>query len=163
MIAASTELVLQPGEWFFGTNHTAISTLLGSCVALTVWHPILHCGGMCHYLLPRSPKKDPMMIPSARYGHDALQFLYCAMVEVAPLSEFHVSCFGGAEIFVGNHNVGRGNVDIARQWMELHHIIPHRLEAGGRKGRKIRLDLNNGNIDVVLLQSYASSGDGHDH
>ena len=42
------DLVLQPGEWFFGQSPNRISTLLGSCVAVTVWHPILRCGGLCH-------------------------------------------------------------------------------------------------------------------
>ena len=47
-----TEVFLQPGEFHFGHARTRIKTILGSCVAITMWHPILRIGGMCHYLLP---------------------------------------------------------------------------------------------------------------
>jgi len=29
-----------------------VHTLLGTCVAITLWHPIQKIGGICHYLLP---------------------------------------------------------------------------------------------------------------
>lgn len=51
--ADSMQLVtLQPGEFHFGGANTRIQTLLGSCVAITLWHPIRRIGGMCHYMLP---------------------------------------------------------------------------------------------------------------
>jgi hypothetical protein len=46
------DIFLQPGEFYFGDHETRIRTLLGSCVAITMWHPRLRIGGMCHYLLP---------------------------------------------------------------------------------------------------------------
>jgi chemotaxis protein CheD len=49
------ELFLHPGEYAFGDAQTRIRTLLGSCVAITFWHPVLKTGAMCHYLLPARP------------------------------------------------------------------------------------------------------------
>ncbi len=48
---------LNPGEFFFCESNCQIHTLLGSCIAITLWHPILKIGGMCHFVLPgrRSP------------------------------------------------------------------------------------------------------------
>ena len=46
-------VVLRPGDFYFGGGRTRISTLLGSCVSITLWHPQRHVGGMCHYLLAR--------------------------------------------------------------------------------------------------------------
>ena len=50
------DVFLQPGEFYFGEEKTRIRTLLGSCVAVTLWHPKLRIGGMCHYMLPRRPR-----------------------------------------------------------------------------------------------------------
>ena len=46
------EIFLNPGEYAFGTELDRIRTILGSCVAVTFWHPGLRLGAMCHYLLP---------------------------------------------------------------------------------------------------------------
>ena len=42
------EIFLQPGELWFGDEQTRIRTILGSCVAVTLWHPGRRIGGMCH-------------------------------------------------------------------------------------------------------------------
>jgi len=46
------EVVLGPGDLYFGDRRTRIRTLLGSCVAVTLWHPKAQIGGMCHYMMP---------------------------------------------------------------------------------------------------------------
>lgn len=156
----SAALVLQPGEWFFGQAPGVIKTLLGSCVAVTVWHPILHCGGMCHYLLPNRPRGDQgLQIPSARYGVDALEFLHCEMIERAPMSEYHVACFGGAMMFSGNQTIGQSNAALALKWMSLHSLLPVHSEMGGMKGRKINLDLDSGVIAVQDLEPVFYHGE----
>ena len=59
---ASTDphtVFLHPGECYFGGGPTRIATLLGSCVSITVWHPRLLVGGMCHYMLPSRQRPPP--------------------------------------------------------------------------------------------------------
>ena len=51
------EIFIRPGEFYFGDGNTRIRTILGSCVAVTLWHPERHIGGMCHYMLPRRPRR----------------------------------------------------------------------------------------------------------
>ena len=46
------EIYLQPGEYFWGGQNNRVKTLLGSCVAICIWHPKLKIGGMSHCLLP---------------------------------------------------------------------------------------------------------------
>jgi len=46
------EIYLQPGEYFWGGENNRVKTLLGSCVAICIWHPKLKIGGMSHCLLP---------------------------------------------------------------------------------------------------------------
>ncbi|MFM2120003.1 MAG: hypothetical protein RL722_1471, partial [Pseudomonadota bacterium] len=52
---AREELLILPGQLWFGPGGErapVLRTLLGSCVAVTLWHPGRQLGGMCHYLLP---------------------------------------------------------------------------------------------------------------
>lgn len=160
----STDLVVHPGEWFFGQAPKRISTLLGSCVAVTVWHPILRCGGMCHYLLTARPKAHGVShTANARYGHDALQLLECEMLKHAPFAEYHCACFGGATMFLGNSQVGEANGRLAMNWLQMHGVQPDYRELGGAKGRKVRLDLANGRIEMSMMEPVAYSGEGNGH
>ena len=40
-------VLLGAGDFYFGSGHTRVSTLLGSCVSITLWHPRRRIGGMC--------------------------------------------------------------------------------------------------------------------
>ncbi len=41
----ATVVTLKAGEFHFGGGPTRISTLLGSCVSITLWHPRKRIGG----------------------------------------------------------------------------------------------------------------------
>lgn len=43
------EVYLRPGDFCFGEGRLRITTLLGSCVSVVLWHPTQAHGGMCHY------------------------------------------------------------------------------------------------------------------
>lgn len=156
------EHVVQPGGWFFSQTPLTISTLLGSCVAVTVWHPGLHCGGMCHYLLPRkSSGFNETSIPNPRYGVDALELLFCKMSQEAPIKEYRAGIFGGATMFLGNQKVGESNGILAIRWIELHKLHVDYSDIGGVQGRKIKLDLNTGTVQTELMPSANLQGEGN--
>jgi len=43
---------LQPGQLYASAQPSAVTTVLGSCVAICLWDPLTSVGGMNHYLLP---------------------------------------------------------------------------------------------------------------
>jgi len=121
------EIFLQPGEYYFGDAATRIRTLLGSCVAVTFWHPERRLGGMCHFLLPTRNRKlpgeglpldedsmlrllrDTMANRAApaffnrldgRYGDEAILLLIREAVSnhTDPL-DYQVKVFGGGDMF----------------------------------------------------------------
>src|SRR3972149_9955326 len=47
-----SRIYLPPGQLFASAERAAVSTILGSCVAVCLWDPILKIGGINHYLLP---------------------------------------------------------------------------------------------------------------
>ena len=65
------DVFLQPGDFHFGAGRTRISTLLGSCISITLWHPARLIGGMCHFMLPT--RGLPGGVPlDGRYADEAL-------------------------------------------------------------------------------------------
>lgn len=158
------ELVLFPGEWYFGNDYIILRTLLGSCVAISVWHPILLYGGMCHYLLPASDKPDKK-VPDARYGMDAMAFLSCAMAKIAPINEYHIGCFGGSDMFPVNtdKSVGQRNILSAQNWLEQNRLHWKRTDLGGSNGRKIALNMATGFIELSYLTKPSELEHYHDY
>lgn len=112
------EIYLQPGEFYFGDANTRIRTLLGSCVAITLWHPGERIGGMCHYLLPSRDTAHNRHL-DGRYADEALGLF---LVEIArsglPPQQYEAKIFGGGNMFpvvkrtekldVGARNVAHG-------------------------------------------------------
>ena len=47
-VAQAGDVVLGPGDLYFGRGEHQVRTLLGSCVGITLWHPRAYLGGMCH-------------------------------------------------------------------------------------------------------------------
>jgi chemotaxis protein CheD len=100
--AFNIDIFLQPGEFFFGDRETRIRTLLGSCVAITLWHPRLLIGGMCHYMLDGKRVRDRGAELNGRYADDALlMFMRELNNSGTKPAEYQVKMFGGGDQFPG--------------------------------------------------------------
>jgi chemotaxis protein CheD len=93
------EIFLQPGEFYFGDRDTRIRTVLGSCIAIVMWHPKLHIGGMCHYMLASRGDKRITKL-DGKYGDEAiLMFLQEAVRYDSNPKDYVVKIFGGGNMF----------------------------------------------------------------
>lgn len=109
--------MLMPGELFFGEGVSNLHTLLGSCVAVTWWHPKRRIGGMCHYLLP-SRKREAGQPRDGKYGDEAIGMMADAIRRAGARPEnFEVHLYGGADTmpdlersmrYVGERNIEVG-------------------------------------------------------
>ena len=95
------EIFLQPGELYFGDGRTRVRTLLGSCVAVAVWHPRLRIGGLCHYMLPgRGAHHGAHRALDGRYADEAmLLFLREMRAAGTRPDEYEAKLFGGGRMF----------------------------------------------------------------
>lgn len=101
------EVFLQPGEFYFGDRNTRIRTVLGSCVSITLWHPRLLIGGMCHYMLPTraNAREDDM---KGRYADEVMDlFLQEIRASQTALGDYQVKLFGGGSMFPDSRAEGR--------------------------------------------------------
>lgn len=150
------ELVLGPGEYFFGHGNVRVRTLLGSCVAITLWHPVLRIGGICHYLLPCRKRRHEGK-PDGRYADEALEFLLQHIdASGKSLKEYALGVFGGGDMFpdgapVIGSKVGAKNIDAALHFARQHGLRPLRSEVGGKGYRNLSFNLHSGQIEASFI------------
>ncbi len=93
------EIFLQPGDYYFGDRDTRIRTILGSCVSITMWHPTLLIGGMCHYMLP-TRKREKGDALDGRYADEAMaMFMRDIAAAGTRPSDYQVKLFGAGNMF----------------------------------------------------------------
>jgi len=125
-----------------------IQTLLGSCIALTAWHPTLLVGGMCHYLLPRRATSKKKRGPI--FGVDALDLMQKHLMSYDHLKQYELGLFGGSHLLneIDIYAIGRENIDVAKYWLGENHLYLTHESLGGSMARRLKLDLQTGVIDL---------------
>jgi len=146
------DIFLQPGDFYFGDRETRIRTLLGSCIAITLWHPRLKIGGMCHYLLPMrhgNHKEDEL---DGRYGNEAMRLF---MREVRKTKswpgDYHAKVFGGGDQFPGMEKASKitvpeNNVQAGRNLLKQYGFNLKAEHLGGTGHRNVIFDVWSGDV-----------------
>lgn len=144
------EVTILPGTLYLGTTAAAAKTLLGSCVAITLWHPGKRIGGMCHYLLPerRRAEGDPL---DGRYGVEALHLLaHLIRRHGTRPSEYRVHLYGGADTmpdYLGvKLNVGERNIACAMESLDHYGFELEGVDVGDNVPRNVVIDLRSGDV-----------------
>ncbi len=145
------EIFLQPGELWFGEDKTRIRTLLGSCVAITLWHPRRRIGGMCHYMLPHRPRRGLAEELDGRYADEAMQLFLREMRRArTPPWEYQAKLFGGGHMFAvsasprRHADISERNVERGRHLIREHGVTLAGEDLGGLGHRHVVLDLWSG-------------------
>lgn len=150
------EVFLNPGDFHFGAGDTRISTLLGSCVSITLWHPRRRIGGMCHYMLDE--RQRPVDVPlDGRYGREAFElFLQHVAAAGTRPAEYQAKLFGGANMLSdlpgGKIDIGPRNIALARELLTAHNITLLAEHVGGSGRRKLHFDLWSGDVWLAFPQ-----------
>lgn len=130
-----------------------VSTVLGSCVAVCLWDPQLAFGGMNHYMLPLWNGEG---LPTPKYGNVAIGKLVGRMLDLGSRKERLVAkCFGGASVIrdaTGRMQIGKRNIAVAEELLEIHGIPIVASDLGGTRGLKIIFNTKSG---VVLAGRLA--------
>jgi chemotaxis protein CheD len=120
---AGQNLVLMPGQMHLGQQVASLRTLLGSCVAITLWHPTRRIGGMCHFLLPQRQRRNGEP-PDGRYGDEAVAEMVRALSALGTQPQEYVAhLYGGADTMSGvsaaRFNIGERNIE--QGWSLIDH------------------------------------------
>lgn len=157
------DIFLLPGEYFVGGPEYRIRTLLGSCVSITLWHPVRRIGTMSHFLLSARNSASEEGLNS-RYGEEALALMLAELraMGVDP-AECQAKIFGGSKMFPGLEdrkagNIGRQNGEVARRLLRAHGIPVVSESLYGVGHRNIIFDVSSGNVWSRQAQPEEASG-----
>ena len=150
---ADNKVFLHPGDFYFGDADVHVHTLLGSCISITLWHPKLHIGGMCHFVLPKRPRsKNPTL--DGRYGNEAMDlFKREVMVRGTNLSDYHGKIFGGSNMLSSKRVneedlIGMRNSEAAMQMLMAEDVDIMVAHVGETGHRRIVFDIQSGDVWV---------------
>ena len=87
---------LYPGTIFTHRDQHLVTTILGSCVAVCVWHEKSRVGGINHYLLPLWNGDG---LPTPKYGNVAIPRLVEKIRSIAGGGTLIAKVFGGASMW----------------------------------------------------------------
>ncbi|PXW95507.1 chemotaxis protein CheD [Sphaerotilus hippei] len=149
-------LNLFAGQFFFGREPSTVRTLLGSCVAVVLWHPQRRLGGMCHFLLPQR-QRPAGQARDARYGDEALAMMVEALRQSGTdPRDYEAHLYGGADTMPDQTdlrlNIGERNIE--RGWSLIDHygFTLQAIDVGDRVPRQVRLDLGTGEVEMRRCQ-----------
>lgn len=137
---------LIPGKIFAAAQPFAISTIVGSGVALCLWDSVQRFGGANHFMLPEGPEDSEN---GNRYANVANPALLQRMLELgADRQTLHARIFGGSLPGVtfgsGGECLGDRNVQAVTHFLKANSIRLLQSEVGGTRGRKLVFHTDDG-------------------
>lgn len=145
------DIFLQPGDFFWGDENTRIRTILGSCIAICIWHPKRKEGGMCHYMLPTRGDRRGRELPNGKYADEAWELFRKEIMKTGTKpSDYVTKLFGGASMFgLGNKptfQMGVKNIEMAHKIIRENNLRVVSENIGGNRSRRIHFEIWSGNV-----------------
>jgi len=142
------KIYLGPGDFWFGKAPAHIHTILGSCIAITVWHPRLKIGGMCHYLLPQTEVRPPDGLQARTAGEAMALFLQAIRRHRTSPQDYQVKLFGGASLLITPQGTVPSPASVSVQnIVSAYHLLKQygfsvlKESVGGTGSRRLVFDL----------------------
>ena len=148
------EVFLKPGEILVSQNPILVNTILGSCVAITMYSPGRKVGAICHDIHPCDPKQEQ----NYHYVETAIRNIYGRMIEYGGKADLVVKLFGGAQVLEFGLNastaktIGEQNIIQAKRILEELGLPIAGIDVGGKRGRKLFFSIKNGDVYVRRLR-----------
>lgn len=153
---------LKQGEYFVSDGGPVqVRTVLGSCVTVTMFCPVLNIGCMTHSLLPfplPGVRKD--IEQTGRYVNLIIRHVFGKMIAlgVSPRT-MEVKIFGGGQMFLPapgkpvqtTLNIGRRNVETALKTIQELNLNITATDVGGTQGRKLLFFAHRGDVWVKKI------------
>lgn len=138
---------LYPAALFASKSPYLVNTILGSCVAVCLYDPVLKIGGINHYMLPLWNGKG---LASPKYGNIAIEKLMEKMIQLGSQKRnLKAKLFGGGEVIdskISSFNIGERNIALALELLDELKIPIIGQSTGGKLGRKIQFITHTGEV-----------------
>ena len=154
VIETIREVYLRPGDFCFGEGKLRITTLLGSCVSIILWHPLLAHGGMCHYMLPSRNQPRGNHELEGKYGDEAMELFMLELKKrhTAP-AQYQVNVYGGGNMFDDRASypmdIGKQNIEMAHSLLGKYGFTLAYNHLGSFGHRKVAFDVWSGEVRLI--------------
>lgn len=157
-------IYLKPAELCITDKPSIVRTVLGSCLAVTMFNHRLGVSAICHALLPEPDPKEPRsnnFSERLKYVNSVIPEMLSRMRDygITP-NEIEVKIFGGANMLNSqieqqnkNQPVGKLNVKTALKVIEAEGLRVSVSDVGGTLGRKIFFYTHSGEVLLKRLKS----------
>ncbi|MBD3317812.1 MAG: hypothetical protein GF344_18665 [Chitinivibrionales bacterium] len=147
---------LEPGFIYVSNQCAVIRTVVGSCVAVSLWDRKKCCGGMNHFLYARPGENDR---PTARFGTVAVPALVKMMEKLGcRRRNITAQVYGGARQSMTTKNrAGEENALTAKKILNDLGIRIVSEDIGGLMGRKILFDTHTGQVAVLKVHTLRAT------
>ncbi len=152
---------LYPSTLFASHEPHIVNTILGSCVAVCLYDPVLKIGGINHYMLPLWNGEG---LASPKFGNIAIERLTEKMIGLgSKKANLVAKVFGGGEVIdtqISTFQIGERNIAIAQQVLKEFNIKIIGQSLGGKNGRKIQFHTQTGAVlqKIIEVQTFAPTG-----
>lgn len=130
-----------------------VRTVLGSCVGVALFDRVSKVGGLCHVMLPSSECGQG---DRGKFADTAVDWLVEDVVNAGgELKRLTAKICGGASMFgpTVDNGIGERNIKAVRDRLSHHSVRIAAQDVGGKKGRKMTLDPETGEVTVQFIGS----------
>ncbi|WP_227767201.1 chemotaxis protein CheD [Zhaonella formicivorans] len=160
MLPNITEIKVGIADYKTARSPEQIITLgLGSCVGVTLYDPASKIGGLVHIMLPDSSQFQNRSNP-AKFADLGIPLLLEEILKLgAKRFSLQAKMAGGAQMFnfadksASTLNIGRRNVEMAKDILGKLGIKLIAEDTGGNYGRTMILDTATGNVSIRSIGS----------
>jgi len=154
-------IILNSAELYVSPTPAIVKTVLGSCVAVTMFNRRRGIGAICHALLPHPRDNKPY---TANYAENRKYVTYVIPEMIREmqqydiqLREIEVKLFGGSDTLnektgqESGRSAGRLNVKTVMEVLEAQRLQLKTSDVGGIRGRKILFYTHTGEVLLKRL------------
>ncbi len=147
-------IYLNPAEIVLAEGPATVTTVLGSCVSVTLFSPQTCLSAICHGVLPSGMDVEP-----GKYVDQAVRYMINFFTEKQVTPDHLVAkVFGGADMFPqmrglrDQGTIGAQNIQAALNTLDEVGINPAVVEVGGEQGRKLVYFCDTGEVFIKRVR-----------
>jgi len=158
------KVYLKPGELYIGEKPAKVSTVLGSCVSVTMFSKRLRIGAICHGALPHCREMrrcHDLCKETFKYVDCSVHYMLGRMRSFGCKdSEIEIKLFGGADTLSSKkeNTIGSMNVKMALEIIRQENLRVIAADVGDSFGRKIFFMTHTGDVYLKRLINNVAIG-----
>ncbi|MCK4627947.1 MAG: chemotaxis protein CheD [Sedimentisphaerales bacterium] len=132
---------------------TLVTYALGSCIAVTLYDPVKHVGGLLHYLLPSAREIDTGKEQNApmKYADTGFPLLLKAVCKMGAVKRRLITkVAGGAQVLKASKktDIGRYNYEMLSELLHEKRLSIRGKDVGGTYSRTVMLEIDSGRVTI---------------